>query len=56
MHRNYILDIEVRQDELVVIEQTDTSVMYLQEINTEEKNLDGFRLLLDPLTEKNGSY
>jgi len=30
-------------------------VMYLQEINTKEKNLDDFQLLLDHLTEKSGN-
>ena len=45
----------VVMEELVVIEQMHTSVMYLQEINTKEKNLDGFQLLLDHQTERNGN-
>jgi len=40
----------------VVIEQMHTSVMYLRETNTKEKNLDDFQLLLDHLTERNGNY
>ena len=52
----YVLTIEgVMEDKLVVIEQMHTNVMYLQETNTKEKNLDVFQVSLDHLTAKNGS-
>ena len=45
---------EVLEEEVVVIEQTATNEMFLQETNTKEKNLDVFQVSLDHLTEKNG--
>ena len=42
------------EEKLGVIEQMHTNVMYLQEINIKEKNLDVFQVSLDHLTEKNG--
>ena len=46
---------EVLEEEVVVIEQTATNEMFLQETNTKEKNLDVFQVSLDRLIEKNGS-
>ena len=43
------------EEKLEVIEQMLTDVMYLQEINIKEKNLDVFQVSLDRLIEKNGS-
>ena len=57
LHLQYVLTIEgVMEEKLGVTEQMPTNVMYLQETNTKEKNLDVFQVSLDHLTAKNGSH
>jgi hypothetical protein len=46
---------EVLEEKVLVIDQMATNEMFLQEINTKEKNLDVFQVSLDHLTAKNGS-
>ena len=47
--------VEIIEEDLVVTEQMHTNVMFLQEINTKEKNQDVFLEVQEPLIEKNGN-
>ena len=43
-------------EDLLVIEEIVTNVMYLQEINIKEESLDDFPVFLERQVERNGNF